>query len=96
MNIYGYIAVGYLIVINIIAVALTVYDKNAPKMHLRRIRERTLMVLAALSGCVMMYATMKIIRHKTLHPKFMIGIPVIFGIECAAALYIFLCTPIFK
>ncbi len=73
--------ISYLIVINFISVIVTVHDKKAAKKHKRRISEKTLMILAALSGCVCMYITMRIIHHKTKHPKFMIGIPVIFVIE---------------
>ena len=35
-----------------------------------------------------MYATMKKIRHKTEHPKFMIGIPVIMVVQVALAAFI--------
>lgn len=81
---FYYIAAAYLIITNIIAAAVTVYDKKAARKHKRRVPERTLLLTAAISGCVIMYVTMHIIRHKTKHPKFMLGIPVIFIAECAA------------
>lgn len=34
------------------------------------------MTFAALGGAAAMYVTMKAIRHKTLHKKFMVGLPV--------------------
>lgn len=40
------------------------------------------MLLSALGGAPMMYITMRIIRHKTKKVKFMLGIPLIFVIEC--------------
>ena len=36
-----------------------------------------------------MYVTMRIIRHKTLHKKFMVGIPLILLAEAAAAAALF-------
>lgn len=71
----------YLAVINLIAVIFTVYDKIAAIHSTRRIRERTLFIVAALGGAPMMYLTMLIIRHKTRHALFMIGIPIIFILE---------------
>jgi uncharacterized membrane protein YsdA (DUF1294 family) len=41
------------------------------------VRERTLFILSALGGCVAMYLTMLFIRHKTMHKRFMIGLPLI-------------------
>ena len=70
MDAWQYILVYY-ISISIPSVIITVYDKIAV-----RIPERTLMTFAALGGAAAMYVTMKAIRHKTLHKKFMIGLPV--------------------
>ncbi len=35
-----------------------------------------------------MYMTMKLIRHKTLHKRFMIGIPLIILLQCAVFLVV--------
>ena len=82
---YHYLIIAYIAVINIIAVVITVKDKRAARRHGWRVSENTLLLVAALSGCVVMYATRHLIHHKTKHPKFMIGIPVIFIAELAAA-----------
>lgn len=74
----------YLIMINLIALIITIYDKQAAKKHSRRIPERTLIIVAAFGGSVAMFITMKLIRHKTRHIKFMLGIPLIFILQCAA------------
>ncbi len=71
----------YLVVINIIAVIVTVHDKNAAQRGAWRVKERTLMLISALGGAPAMYLTMLTIHHKTRKPLFMIGIPVIFIIE---------------
>lgn len=79
----------YLVIINLIAIIVTVHDKRAARKHKWRVPESTLLILAAFSGCVVMYITMHIIRHKTRKKKFMIGIPVIFVLEIVVALVIF-------
>lgn len=84
------ILIAYLIIINLVAVVITVHDKNAAKKHKWRVPESTLLIVSALSGCVAMYITMRIIHHKTKKPKFMIGIPVIFAAEFLVALGVFL------
>lgn len=71
----------YFLIISFVSVAVTVYDKVAAMRGMRRIRERTLLLLAATGGSVAMYVTMKLIRHKTLHKKFMLGIPTIFVLQ---------------
>ncbi|MBQ9679961.1 MAG: DUF1294 domain-containing protein [Ruminococcus sp.] len=68
---------------NIFAVIITVHDKLAAKGHRWRVKERTLMLIAALGGSPMMYLTMLMIRHKTKKPLFMVGIPLILFAELA-------------
>ena len=85
-----YILMVYAVVINIIAIVITVKDKEAARHKKWRIPEKTLFLVAALSGCIAMYLTMQIIHHKTKHKRFMIGIPVIFACE------IFICIAILE
>lgn len=80
----------YVAIISVISVIVCVYDKIAAKVAQRhRTREATLMLLSALGGSVAMYITMLIIRHKTKHVKFMLGIPAIMAVQ--AALIVLLC-----
>lgn len=80
------IAVFYIAVISLLTIAVTVYDKIAAKKRpKRRIRENTLLLLAILGGGPAEYLTMLVIRHKTRHKKFMVGLPVIILLEAAAA-----------
>ena len=78
----------YLIFINILALIFTVSDKHRAIRHKRRISEFTLMLISALGGSVTMLVTMLIIRHKTRHIKFMLGIPVIILIQLICAFLI--------
>ena len=71
------IIIAYLIIMNITAVCLTVYDKKASRRHKRRIPEKELLLVAFLGGGIGMYLTMRKIHHKTQRRKFMAGIPVI-------------------
>lgn len=73
----------YLVLINIIAVIVTIHDKRAAIGHRWRVKERTLMLIAALGGAPAMYLTMIFIRHKTKKPLFMIGIPLVLLLELA-------------
>lgn len=73
---------------NLVAVLVTVYDKYAAKNGKWRIKEATLLILAALSGCVFEYITMKLIHHKTKKLKFMAGIPAIFLFEVVITILI--------
>ncbi len=89
MERYYYLIIAYAVVINIAAAAVTVKDKKAAQKKRWRVPEKTLLILAALSGCITMYITMRIIHHKTKHPQFMIGIPVIFLCELLGTLGIY-------
>lgn len=75
----------YLAVINLIALVVTVHDKNAAQRGSWRVKERTLMLISALGGAPVMYLTMLTIHHKTRKPLFMVGIPIIFVTELAVA-----------
>lgn len=75
----------YLPGISLLSVVVTIADKRKAKKGAWRIPEATLLWLAALGGSVAMYLTMHLIRHKTKHLKFMLGIPVIFLLQVGLA-----------
>lgn len=81
MNILLIILAIYLILINLIAVIITIYDKLCAVKRRWRVKESTLLLLSALGGSICMYITMLLIRHKTRHIKFMLGIPLILIIQ---------------
>lgn len=78
----------YPIIINLAAAAVTVLDKHRAKHHLWRIPESRLLLLSALGGSPAMLLTMLLIRHKTKHAKFMVGIPAIMAVQGAAVFII--------
>jgi len=89
LDVLWYLVAAYILVINIVAVFLTVSDKKKAQKNRWRVPEATLLLVSALGGSVAMYITMKKIRHKTKHAKFMIGIPVI--MICQVLLIVGLC-----
>ena len=70
------------------AVIITIHDKSAARRHKWRVRESTLLLVSALCGSVAMLVTMLLIRHKTKHAKFMVGLPVIIALQIAAVILI--------
>ena len=71
-------------VISVIAAVITIYDKVIAGSGRRRVPEQTLFLLALLGGAAAMYVTMLLIRHKTKHKRFMLGLPLIVAIQLAA------------
>lgn len=88
MNIFLFILAIYLVLINLIAVIVTIYDKLCAVKRRWRVKESTLLLLSALGGSISMYITMLLIRHKTRHIKFMLGIPLILIVQLIIAFLI--------
>ena len=66
----------HLCVISLTAIIVTAADKIKAKRGKWRVPEAVLLTISALGGSFVMYLIMKLIRHKTKHKKFMIGIPI--------------------
>ncbi|MBO5929635.1 MAG: DUF1294 domain-containing protein [Clostridia bacterium] len=67
----------YFAVVSIAAIVLTVSDKWCARRKRQRVPETVLFLTAILGGSAAMYLTMLLIRHKTLHKRFMLGLPAI-------------------
>lgn len=78
----------YLLLINAVGFALMLIDKWKAKHNRWRIKEATLMTVAALGGSVGSLLGMYTIRHKTKHIKFTVGIPLILVAQIALAIYL--------
>ena len=72
----------YLLIINAAGFLLMLVDKWKAKKNRWRVRESTLLIVAALGGSVGSLAGMYLFRHKTLHLKFTVGIPLILAAQC--------------
>lgn len=85
-----YFVLLYFFVISLIAVVLCIVDKRNARRRKRRISEKTLFAVAICGGAAAMYITMLKIRHKTLHKRFMIGLPLIILFQAAIILIVLL------
>ena len=79
---------AWFVLISVLAVVLTIYDKVAAKHGNMRIPEKTLLFVSVLGGAAAMFFTMLIIRHKTKHTGFMAGLPAIMVIELVLLLIV--------
>ena len=75
----------YLIAVNALSFLLMLADKHRARKKLWRIPERTLLGAAVIGGSLGSLVGMYLFRHKTKHPKFSVGIPVILMLQVIAA-----------
>lgn len=78
-----YYSLYYLSAINVVTFVLFGLDKYNARKGNRRIREVTLMAMAALGGSVGAWMGMHLWHHKTKHRKFRYGIPLILLLQIA-------------
>ena len=78
----------YLLIINAAGFLLMLVDKYKAKKNRWRIPEATLMTVSVLGGSIGSLAGMYLVRHKTRHPKFTLGIPLILAVQITAAVWI--------
>lgn len=71
----------YLVIINAIGFVSMLVDKQKARRGAWRIPEKTLMSIAAFGGSLGSFLGMQLFRHKTRHPKFYIGIPVLLAVQ---------------
>lgn len=57
------------------------YDKRCARKGSWRVPEWQLLLSAACFGSVGALLAMKVFRHKTKHAKFLIGVPVLLGVQ---------------
>ena len=79
----------WLLAVNLAGAAVTAYDKYCAVSGRWRISERTLFLLCILGACPGVYLTMKAVRHKTKHMRFMVGIPIIFAVQLIVSIIIY-------
>ena len=87
------IALIYFAVISLVTCIVTIVDKVRARRSKWRVPEATLITLAVFGGSVAEFLTMLVIRHKTRHMKFMLGLPLIFTAQ--AILVLFVLTKVF-
>ena len=78
----------YLFTINAAGFLLMLADKRKARKKRWRIRESTLLGAAALGGSIGVLIGMYTLRHKTLHKKFTVGVPLILALQIVLAIYL--------
>ena len=72
-----WVAVVWLLAMSVVLFFVMGKDKRLSKAHGRRVPEATLFLLALIGGALGGVLGMQIFRHKTQHPKFYLGFPLI-------------------
>ena len=80
----------YLAIINAFSYLLMLVDKVKAKKKRQRIPERTLLLVCAIGGSIGGMIGMKLFRHKTLHPQFTMGIPVMLAVQVSLFILFFI------
>jgi len=75
------ILIIYLIIINALGFLLMLIDKRKAIKKAFRIPEATLLGIAAIGGSLGALLGMRLFRHKTRHPRFSIGLPVMLALN---------------
>ena len=82
----------YIVVINAVAFLLMLIDKYKAKKNLWRIPEATLMGVAAIGGSLGAILGMRLVRHKTKHLKFSLGLPVLLALHILLGILLYVKT----
>ena len=77
-----------LVAVNLVSFTLYGLDKLKAKKGLWRIRESTLLLIAALGGSVGALLGMEVFRHKTKHWQLKVLVPVFFILHIALAVWL--------
>lgn len=78
----------YLVVMNVLGVAVMWSDKRRARLHRWRIPENVLFGVSLLGGSAGTWAGMYLFRHKTKHWYFVVGMPIILVCQAALAIYL--------
>lgn len=78
----------YLLEINLVALILCTVDKVRAKAGKWRVPEGTLLLTAALGGSPALLLSMLLLRHKTRHKKFTLGVPAILLVQAALVYFL--------
>ena len=78
----------YLVVMNVLGVAVMWSDKRRARLHRWRIPEKVLFGVSLLGGSAGSWAGMYLFRHKTKHWYFVVGMPLILVCQAALAIYL--------
>jgi uncharacterized membrane protein YsdA (DUF1294 family) len=75
----------YLLAANLLTFVTYGIDKHKARHNRWRVREVSLLLLAALGGSIGALLAMRVFRHKTQHKKFRYGVPAILLVQLVVA-----------
>ena len=78
----------YFLEISSVTLLLCAIDKACARRNAWRVPEATLFLCAALGGSVSLLAGMVMLRHKTKHKRFLIGVPLILILQLALGYFL--------
>ena len=78
----------YLLIVNALGFVLMLADKRKARKKKWRIPESTLMLVALIGGSIGCLSGMYLFRHKTRHPKFTVGVPLILALQVVFTVWI--------
>lgn len=78
----------YLLEINVVALLLCGIDKSCARRNVWRVPEATLLLCAVLGGAAGLLLGMLLLRHKTRHKRFFIGVPLILMFQIALVYFL--------
>jgi len=79
----------YLMLINTITFCAFGLDKQLARHGQRRISEKQLFLLALAGGAMGALLGMRMFRHKTLHRRFTVGLPLILLVQAGLYFYVY-------
>lgn len=79
----------YLLIVNAAGFLLMLIDKWRAKKNLWRIPEKALLGIAFIGGSLGIFLGMRTVRHKTLHPQFSLGVPIMLAVQAVLVLILF-------
>ena len=88
MEINGRWLATWLLAVCTAAVLIIAWDKNRARRHDWRVPENTMWLVALVGGSAAMYLTMLVVRHKTRHRRFMIGLPLLILAQVGFLLFV--------
>ena len=86
----GYILIGWFCFMSVILFFMMRHDKRLSRKHGHRVPERTLFLLAIFGGALGGVLGMQIFRHKTQHPNFYLGFPLLALVQWGVAIFLLL------
>ena len=79
---------AYLIIINALGLIFMLVDKIKAIKNLWRIPERAFFAIALFGGSLGVIVGMRLFRHKTLHPEFSVGVPLLLAGQVLIVLFV--------